>query len=185
MNEARTSGQNVFGPAKRWVLHLVVINPVAYLCLAVAAYGLSPDLRKELYLRAHTMPAVRAGLVDLYRWLNEGWGWWGVWGALGAVVLFSFLVWQSHSYRMDNEFVYKRTGLLGTFDDPMALSQIIDANMPKNVLQRVFGTGDLILVVVDRPRQARNVRLYYVEHPDEVRQFILDRCGGRRTAYVL
>ena len=185
MTEPTSSGQNVVGPAHRWILHLVVINPITYVCAFLTAYGLSPELRKELYVRAHNQPMVRSALVSLYRWLNDGWGWWGVAGAAVVVVLGSFLVWQSHSYRMDDAFVYKRTGLLGTFDDPIAISQIIDANMPKNFFQRIFGTGDLILVVVDRPRQARSVRLYYVEKPEEVRQFILDRCGGRRTTFVL
>lgn len=103
-----------------------------------------------------------------------------VFGVLLFVVLFSWLGWRMHTYRITSESVESRSGILFRQHRRAPLDRIQGVNLQRPLLARLLG---LTMLEVATAGQDGKVKLNYLGHRDAKaeREHILAEVAARRT----
>lgn len=127
-------------------------------------------------------------IIDLYEFLvKTGW----LLAALGGlvaiimlVVLFSWIGWRFHTYRITSEAVESRKGVVFRQHRRAPLDRVQSVNLQRSLLARVFG---LTKIDVLTGGQGGKVELSYIGHRDAktVREQILRLAAARRDGHTV
>lgn len=82
-------------------------------------------------------------------------------------------------YRVDNDRLYCKKGLLKTETDELLLYRIMDIKSSQTLGQRIFGVGTVVLFCTDKSSGVLELR--NIKKPDAVRRFLSDLVERRRT----
>ena len=73
-------------------------------------------------------------------------------------------------YQIKNERLYQETGLISTHYDELLLYRITDLCLQKNLAQKIFGTGTIVLYT--KADSSKEIHLKNIKNADEVKDLI-------------
>lgn len=82
-------------------------------------------------------------------------------------------------YKVDENRLYCKKGLLRTETDELLLYRIMDIRSSQTLGQRIFGVGTVVLFCTDKTSGV--LELKNIKKPDQVRRFLSDLVERRRT----
>jgi putative membrane protein len=120
-------------------------------------------------------------LDEIYRRGAVGWALLGLAVLLIVILVVFYLVWRMHTFRVTEEAVEVRSGLLFRSHRKARLDRIQGVNIARPVIPRLFGTARLEVSVAG---QDANVQLAYLSSAlaDGLRRDILRLASGARQA---
>jgi putative membrane protein len=120
-------------------------------------------------------------LDEIYRRGNIGWVLAGVAVILVVILVAFFMVWRTHTFRVNEEAVEVRSGVLFRSHRKARLDRIQGVNLARPLIPRLFGAARLEVSVAG---QDANVQLAYLNSflADNLRRDILRLASGARQA---
>ena len=73
-------------------------------------------------------------------------------------------------YQIKNERLYQETGLISTHYDELLLYRITDLCLQKNLAQKIFGTGTIVLYT--KADSSKEIHLKNIKNANEVKDLI-------------
>ena len=73
-------------------------------------------------------------------------------------------------YQIKNERLYQETGLISTHYDELLLYRITDLCLQKNLAQKIFGTGTVVLYT--KADSSKEIHLKNIKNANEVKDII-------------
>ena len=73
-------------------------------------------------------------------------------------------------YTLKNQRLFLKEGFLNTRENEMLLYRILDMNLKRSVMDRIFGVGTITLYTVDETH--KELLLKNIKHPEKVRDLI-------------
>lgn len=81
-------------------------------------------------------------------------------------------------YKVQNDRLYKDTGLFTTISDETMLYRIVDITMVRTLAQKIFGTGTLLLAT--RVNREEIIKLENIKRPKEVKDMLSELVEKER-----
>ena len=118
-------------------------------------------------------------LEEIYRRGSVGWALLAVAGALVVILIAFSLSWRAHTFRVNDEIVEVRSGIVFRSNRKARLDRIQGVNIERPLIPRLFGAAKLEVSVAG---QDANVPLAYLgsARADELRRDILRLASGAR-----
>ncbi|TFB52472.1 PH domain-containing protein [Cryobacterium tagatosivorans] len=118
-------------------------------------------------------------LEEIYRRGSVGWALLGLAGALVVILIAFSLSWRAHTFRVNDEIVEVRSGIVFRSNRKARLDRIQGVNIERPLIPRLFGAAKLEVSVAG---QDANVPLAYLgsAKADELRRDILRLASGAR-----
>lgn len=118
-------------------------------------------------------------LEEIYRRGSVGWAVLGLAGALVVILVAFWLSWRAHTFRVNDEIVEVRSGIVFRSNRKARLDRIQGVNIERPLIARLFGAAKLEVSVAG---QDANVPLAYLgsAKADELRRDILRLASGAR-----
>ena len=118
---------------------------------------------------------------ELYRRGAVGWALLAVVGVLIVIMIAFYLSWRMHTFRVNEESVEVRSGIVFRSHRKARLDRIQGVNVDRPLVPRLFGAARLEVSVAG---QDANVQLAYLgsARADELRRDILRLASGARRA---
>ncbi|RZU64012.1 putative membrane protein [Microterricola gilva] len=138
------------------------------------------NLRERLVELFFGVPSYGGDPIDeIYNRGAVGWALLAILGALLIVMVGFYLSWRMHSFRVTEEAVEVRSGILFRTNRKARLDRIQGVNIDRPLLPRIFGAAKLEVGVAG---QDANVQLAYLgsSHTDALRRDILRLASGMR-----
>jgi len=149
---------------------------------------LSPGEEIKSQFRPHWSQLLREGLLSLVALvlivliviLDYDWKWWGIGGVVIALLLLvaaGFTRWWTTQHVITNERVIHRTGLISKKGKEIPLEVINDVAFNQRAIERIFGTGDLLIESAGTHGQSRYSD---IPHPEAVQSIIYQEREARK-----
>ncbi|HEY9424961.1 MAG TPA: PH domain-containing protein, partial [Microterricola sp.] len=138
------------------------------------------NLRERLVELFFGVPSYGGDPIDeIYNRGAVGWALLAILGVLLVVMAGFYLSWRMHSFRVTQEAVEVRSGILFRTSRKARLDRIQGVNIDRPLLPRIFGAAKLEVGVAG---QDANVQLAYLgsSHTDALRRDILRLASGMR-----
>jgi putative membrane protein len=138
------------------------------------------NLRERLVELFFGVPSYGGDPIDeIYNRGAVGWALLAILGVLLVVMAGFYLSWRMHSFRVTEEAVEVRSGILFRTNRKARLDRIQGVNIDRQLLPRIFGAAKLEVGVAG---QDANVQLAYLgsSHTDALRRDILRLASGMR-----
>jgi uncharacterized membrane protein YdbT with pleckstrin-like domain len=159
---------------------------------------LGPDEEIKSEFRPHWSQILREGalsflvlvLIILIALMDFSWKWWLIGGLAVAwfgLVIAGFIRWWTTQHVITNERVIHRTGLIAKKGKEIPLEVLNDVAFSQRAIERLFGTGDLLIESAGTHGQSRYSN---IPDPERVQSLIyqarearqLDLRGGEDTS---
>lgn len=140
------------------------------------------NLRERIIEVFFGVPRYSGDPIDeIYRRGNVGWALAGVAVVLVIILVGFFMVWRTHTFRVNEEAVEVRSGVLFRSHRKARLDRIQGVNIARPLIPRLFGAARLEVSVAG---QDANVQLAYLNSylADGLRRDILRLASGTRLA---
>lgn len=140
------------------------------------------NLRERLVELFFGVPSYGGDPIDeIYNRGAVGWALLVILGVLLVVMVGFYLSWRMHSFRVTEEAVEVRSGILFRTNRKARLDRIQGVNIDRPLLPRIFGAAKLEVGVAG---QDANVQLAYLgsSHTDALRRDILRLASGMRQS---
>ncbi|MET1020403.1 MAG: PH domain-containing protein [Microterricola sp.] len=140
------------------------------------------NLRERLVELFFGVPSYGGDPIDeIYNRGAVGWALLVILGVLLIVMVGFYLSWRMHSFRVTEEAVEVRSGILFRTNRKARLDRIQGVNIDRPLLPRIFGAAKLEVGVAG---QDANVQLAYLgsSHTDALRRDILRLASGMRQS---
>ncbi len=140
------------------------------------------NLRERIIEVFFGVPRYSGDPIDeIYRRGNVGWALAGVAVVLIIILVAFYMVWRMHTFRVNEEAVEVRSGVLFRSNRKARLDRIQGVNIARSLIPRLFGAARLEVSVAG---QDANVQLAYLSSSlaDDLRRDILRLASGARQA---